>query len=124
MQKKYLSDPSLSSGFKVLLRVKKNSLNNEGLGYLSAAYRVPQSIRLSVRREEKEQQSLPLFFYKKRFDEIFALLFYSTLLHTKLFFCVKECILQSAMPPRLLIIVKELYKSESESIMDNFLLRF
>ena len=124
MQKKYLSDPSLSSGFKVLLRVKKNSLNNEGLGYLSAAYRVPQSIRLSVRRE-KEQQSLPLFFYKKRFDEIFALLFYSTLLHTKLFFCVKECILQSAMPPpRLLIIVKELYKSESESIIDNFLLRF
>lgn len=67
----------------------------------------------------------PSFFYKKRFDEIFALLFYSTLLHTKLFFCVKECILQSAMPPpRLLIIVKELYKSESESIIDNFLLRF
>ena len=28
------------------------------------------------------------------------------------------------MPPRLLIIVKELYKSESESIIDNLLLSF
>lgn len=122
LQKKYLSDPSLSSGCKVLLRVKKNSLNNEGLGYLRAAYRVPQSIRLSVRREEQR-----LLFCKKRFDEIFALLVYYFYVTKLMFFCASKRmhILQSEP----LIIVKKTFcyydkrMLKWKYIMDNFLLK-